>query len=307
MADENLHDIKIDELGNSKKTPLRNILTLLALLFIILVISIVITRLILNTDEGSVLESNGSKAELANGTVENNSSTATTHEAIATTAAVANLANQAKNSAKKSAVTTAQAVIPHSNNTLERNLTSAIKKPLTSHEPKVVRTYKEPRKSATSRVVHHTAPKKTVVKHTTTKHSATKHTTITKKHITLRTHPKKEYIDRVVVKKHTTSNSTKKHTITKKHTTTKHASYLGGKEKKVTKSYYIKVGTYRDTSSVLRKIKRNHFNYALVKVENDKTLTRVLVGPFISRNQANAQLAKVKAHIVTGAYVTKVH
>jgi len=301
MADENLHDIKIDELGSSKKTPLRNILTLLALLFIILVISIVITRLILNTDEGSVLESNDSKAELVNGTLENNHSTATTQEAIATTAAVATMANQVKNGAKNSAATTAQAIIPHSNNTLERNLTSAIKKPLTSHEPKVMRTYKEPRKSSTSTVVHHTAPKKTVVKHTTTKHSATKHTTITKKHITLHTHPKKEYIDRVVVKKHTTSNSTKKHT------TTKHASYLGGKEKKVTKSYYIKVGTYRDTSSVLRKIKRNHFNYALVKVENDKTLTRVLVGPFISRNQANAQLPKVKANILTGAYVTKVH
>jgi len=56
MAEKNLHDIKIDELESSKKTPLRNILTLLALLFIILVISVFITKLILNTDEGSVLE-----------------------------------------------------------------------------------------------------------------------------------------------------------------------------------------------------------------------------------------------------------
>ena len=48
MAEQNLHDIKIDDLDNnnkSKKTPLKNILTLLALLFIILVISVVITRL----------------------------------------------------------------------------------------------------------------------------------------------------------------------------------------------------------------------------------------------------------------------
>jgi cell division septation protein DedD len=294
MADENLHDIKIDELGSSKKTPLRNILTLLALLFIILVISIVITRLILNTDEGSVLESNDSKAELVNGTLENNHSTATTQETLANTAAVATIANQVKNGAKNRAATTAQAIIPHSNNTLERNLTSAIKKPLTSHEPKVMRTYKEPRKNST--------PKKTVVKHTTTKHATTKHTTTTQKHITLHTHPKKEYIDKVVIKKHTT---TSKHT--KSTTSSKHASYLGGKEKKITKGYYIKVGTYRDTSSVIRKIKKNHFNYALVKVENDKTLTRVLVGPFMSRNQANAQLPKVKANILTGAYVTKVH
>jgi len=51
MADKNLHDIKIDDLDSPKKTPLKNILTLLALLFIILAISVVITKLILNTDD----------------------------------------------------------------------------------------------------------------------------------------------------------------------------------------------------------------------------------------------------------------
>jgi len=260
MADKNLHDIKIDELEGSKKTPLKNILTLLALLFIILVISVVITRLILNTDEGSILENNDSKSELFSNVKENNKSSDST--------------NETKNDDKKG-----EAPIANSNIT-ERNLTSAIKVPLTSHEPKVMRTYKEPKenttpkKSTTPKETHNT-PKKTVVKNNAT-------------------HPKKEYIDKVVAKKHTTSTSS-----------SKHASFSGGKRKDVSNSFYIKVGTYRDASTVIHKIKKNNFNYALVKVENDKTLTRVLVGPFFSRNQANGQLAKVKANILTGAYVTK--
>jgi len=301
MADKNLHDIKIDELGNSKKTPLRNILTLLALLFIILVISVFITRLILNPDDGSVLESNESNSELLSNVIDSNKTADIKHN-------IANSANAIKNAAstaadKKDETDIAKAPIANSNIT-ERNLTSAIKAPLTSHEPKVMRTYKEPKKNSTPKVVQHNEPKKTVVKHTTVKHTTVKHTT---KHTS--THPKKEYIDKVVVTKHRTSSSKHVSTSNSKHTSTansKHASYLGGHEKKVTNSFYIKVGTYRDVSSVLSKIKRNHFNYALVKVENDKTLTRVLVGPFFSRNQANGQLSKVKANILTGAYVTKV-
>jgi len=282
MAEKNLHDIKIDELGSSKKTPLRNILTLLALLFIILVISVFITKLILNTDEGSNLESNNSKSELLNTLTEGNNSTSTQSETPKTL----------QESGKKEVAVTAKAPIAHANTT-ERNLTSAIKKPLTSHEPKVMRTYKEPKKNTTPKVAEHHETKKTVVKHTTVKHTTVKHTS---------THPKKEYIDKVVVKKHTTTTSHTKHTTT----SNKHASYLGGHQKDISSSYYIKVGTYRDASTVISKIKRNHFNYALVKVENDKTLTRVLVGPFFSRNQANGQLSKVKANILTGAYVTKV-
>jgi cell division septation protein DedD len=283
MADKNLHDIKIDELGSSKKTPLKNILTLLGLLLIILAISIVITRLILNTDEGSDLDNNDSKSALVNGVLESNR-TADHANAILDTA------NETKDTAKNAALNTAQAAIANSN-IIERNLTSAIKVPLTSHEPKVMRTYKEPKKSSTPKVAHHNETKKTVTKHTTVKHTTT------------HTHPKKEYIDKVVAKKHTTSTPSSKHT---KSSSSKHASYLGGHKKDVTNSYYIKVGTYRDASTVLRKIKKNHFNYALVKVENDKSLTRVLVGPFFSRNQANGQLAKVKANILIGAYVTKV-
>jgi len=282
MADKKLHDIKIDELEGSKKTPLKNILTLLALLFIILVISVVITRLILNTDEGSILENNDSKSELLSNVIDSNKTTDIKHN-------IANSANAIKNAAttaadKKDEIATATASITNSNIT-ERNLTSAIKAPLTSHEPKVMRTYKEPKNSSTAKnsttpKEAHATPKKTVVKNSTVKHTST--------------HPKKEYIDKVVAKKHTTATSSNKST-----------SYLGGKRKDVSNSFYIKVGTYRDASTVVNKVKKNNFNYALVKVENDKTLTRVLVGPFFSRNQANGQLAKVKANILTGAYVTK--
>ena len=297
MAEKNLHDIKIDEIKSSKKTPLKNILTLLALLFIILVISVFITKLILNTDEGSTFENNDSNSELLSNVIDNNKTADIKHN-------ITNSADAIKNADQKDETNTTKAPIAHSNIT-ERNLTSAIKAPLTSHEPKVMRTYKEPKKNSTPKVAQHNEPKKTVVKHTTVKHTTVKHTTI--KHTS--THPKKEYIDKVVATKHTTSSSKHVSTSNSKHTSTansKHASYLGGHEKKVTNSFYIKVGTYRDVSSVLSKIKRNHFNYALVKVENDKTLTRVLVGPFFSRNQANGQLSKVKANILTGAYVTKV-
>ena len=304
MAEKNLHDIKIDELGSSKKTPLRNILTLLALLFIILVISIFITRLILKTDDGSTFENNASTSEKLLTLNDGNKTADTKSETANTSTHEAN--NDSKKDDDKKETTAATAKAPTtSSNVIERNLTSAIKAPLTSHEPKVMRTYKEPKKNSTPKVAQHNEPKKTVVKHTTVKHTTVKHTTI--KHTS--THPKKEYIDKVVATKHTTSSSKHVSTSNSKHTSTansKHASYLGGHEKKVTNSFYIKVGTYRDVSSVLSKIKRNHFNYALVKVENDKTLTRVLVGPFFSRNQANGQLSKVKANILTGAYVTKV-
>jgi len=256
MADKNLHDIKIDELDSPKKTPLKNILTLLALLFIILVISVVITKLILNTDEDTKIENNDSKSELLNDLKDSNTTSDT------------------KESNKKDE--TAGDIVPVLNsNIIERNLSSVIKTPLTSHTPKkdvkVIKTYSEPKKN--------TEPKKV----TSTKAPSTPKITT----------PKKEYIDKVVVKRNTESTSRK------------NISFLGGKQKAVTNSYYIKVGTYRDSTTVVNKVKKNNYNYSLVKVENDKTLTRVLVGPFFSRNQANAQLAKVKANILTGAYVTK--
>jgi len=246
MADKNLHDIKIDELDSPKKTPLKNILTLLALLFIILVISVVITKLILNTDDGKEIDTNNSTTLIpsdVNSDDSDKNKDATTVEA--------------NNSIQ---VPVLRNVVP------DRNLTSVTKSPLRTHTPKKdvkevkPKTYKTPKK--------------------------VKNTTHTKKST-------KQYIDKVVVKKSSSPKKSK-------------ASYLGGKLKPVSNSYYIKVGTYRDTSVIVGKVKKNNFNYSLVKLKDDKTMTRVFVGPFFSENEAQKSMPKVKANILSGAYITKV-
>ena len=252
MAEKNLHDIKIDELDSPKKTPLKNILTLLALLFIILVISVVITKLILSTDDGKEL--NKDKKDAIVSTEINSDANTTTKE-------------------KNSSV-----AIPVISNIPERNLTSRTKAPLRTHEPvKAVKevTTKAPTKSKSP-------------KHTTTK--APKHSAVRKHSST----PKKEYIDKVVVKK------------APKKVAPKAPSYLGGKRKKLSTSYYIQVGSYKNTETILSKIKKQNFNYSLQHVNGEAELTRVFVGPFFSQNQAEKNLAKVKAHILKGAYVKKV-
>lgn len=268
MADKNLHDIKIDELDSPKKTPLKNIVTLIALLFIILVISIVITKLILNTDEGSTIENNDSKINLTTSLEDVNKSTESSIDA-------SSVALAAGAGALVGSVPTL------ASNIKDKNLSSVIKTPLTSHEPKkeveAIKTYKEPK----AKEPKTTSTPKTVVK----------------KEVTQPKQPKKQYIDKVVVKKEPKTTTAVP--------STKNATFLGGKQKMVSNSYYIKVGTYRDTTTMIRKIKKNNFNYSLVKVENDTTLTRVLVGPFFSRNQAAQQLSKVKANILPGAYITK--
>jgi len=274
MADKNLHDIKIDDLDdNSKKTSLKSILTLLALLFVILIISIVITKLILNTDEENIIENNTSKTVLLNDINKTDDEDAKSNT------------EKDDNASKKDE--SSNVTIPViSNNIIERNLTSAIKTPLTEHQPKEevkkeIKTYNTPKKN--------NEPRTNIVKNTTPQ----------KDTLQVRT-PKKEYVDKVVAKKNPTSNA---HSSS----STKKASYLGGKRKNISNSYYIKVGTYRDITNIINKIKKNNFNYAIVKVEHDKTLLRVLIGPFYSRQQANKQLDKVKENILTGAYVTKVN
>lgn len=267
MADKNLHDIKIDDIDSPKKTPLKNILTLLALLFIILVISVVITRLILNTDEGTSIDSTEAKKELLGDLKDANTT---------------EIANDATADAKDSITDGVKALSTTTAPITERNLTSIIKAPLISHEPKkstdeITSTYKAPKKNTTET----TAPKKIVAQPQPKK-------------VTIQDQPKKQYIEKVV----TTKDAPKVSTV-------KNNTFLGGQQKAVSNSYYIKVGTYRSASTIVAKIKNNNFNYSLVKVENDKTLTRVLVGPFFSRNQAKTQLAKVKANILPGAYITK--
>jgi len=129
MADKNLHDIKIDELDSPKKTPLKNIMTLIALLFIILVISIVITKLILNTDEGSIIENNDSKIALTSETNDENKSE--------------------ESQSNETSEDNSSLTIPTIPSTIkDRNLTSAIKPALTSHEPKKeIKTYKKLKKT----------------------------------------------------------------------------------------------------------------------------------------------------------------
>jgi cell division septation protein DedD len=255
MADQNLHDIKIDELDSPKKTSLKNILTLVALLFIIFAISVVITQLILNTDDNKeLLDTNSSKEALLNDETETDSSDSQ---------------ENSKNELNTTTIPTLNPIIK------ERNITSSIKTPLTTNEPTKLRTYDSPKKSA------EVEPKMVVKKNPEPKKV------------------KKEYIeDKVIVKKQPKAPATQAESVLKK-------SYLGGQQMAVSNSYYIKVGTYRDTSKVVQKIKQNNFNYSLVKVENDTTLTRVFIGPFFSRNQAGSELDKVKANILAGAYITK--
>jgi len=271
MADKNLHDIKIDELDSSKKTPLKNILTLLALLFIILVISVVITKLILNTDDGKDINDSVNTSEISTEIDgDNNKSNLISNGAMATTAALA----------------TTAAAVPTIKNVLERNLTSRIKSPLRTHEPvksvkevknvkevkKAPKTYKSPKHAQTSSTKS--------AKHTST-HSST---------------PKKEYIDKVVIKKAS-------HTTSTKHSKSK--SFLGGREKKLSHSYYIKVGTYKTASTIISKIKKINYNYAVQKTDNG-ILTRVFVGPFFSQNEAEANLAKIKRSVLKDAFIQKV-
>ncbi len=280
MADKNLHDIKIDELDSPKKTPLKNILTLLALLFIILVISVVITRLILGTDGSKEIEENATPAGLATELQRDGNESLSDGTKTALIAAAAGAGGTAALIASNANRANKVPVLSHS---LEKNNSSRTKTPLRTHEPvkevkkvvtKAPRTYKAPKH------ITHNVPK------------LTRHTT-----------PKKTYADKVVVKK-----ASHKKYVAKKASTSHAISsrYLGGKEKKLTRNYYVQVGSYKNTKTILSKVKKQNFNYALQKVSNHSDITRVFVGPFSSASQAAKNLSKIKAHILKGAYVKKV-
>jgi len=299
MADKNLHDIKIDDLENSKKTPLKNILTLLALLFIILVISVGITKLILNTDDDNKFDNNASATEID--TKGNASSLATTGAAIAgatgaviagtqnsatnATGIVKDAASTAKDGLKDRASSASDAVKESASNgkdavkegakdlsaaaLKERNLTgSKTKVTLRDHRPlssvKELVTPKSPAKKDSS-----STKKATTVKKTTTSKSKN---------------------DRVVAKK---STSSKKATSDK--------SIVGYT---LTSGYYIKIGTFKNTDAAVKEIKKTGLNYKLIKVKNDKTLTRVFIGTFSSKANAQSNLSKAKK-ISKGAYIIK--
>jgi DedD protein len=246
MESKNLNDIVIEDSDNSKKAQLKNILTLLALLFIILVISIVITKLILGGDneeseatqiEGNkttLIQSDSSSAEgLSNGAT---AATAATAAALATTAVIAT----------------------------RGSTDNKIKE-----EPKPVLT----ERNSTSR-----------------------------KRPSLRERQRKESKKVEVRREHKKSTVTKRAYINKNRNTTPVKKY---KTTSATRGYYIKVGAFKDASNAVKQIKLQHLRYKKVHAKNSE-LTRVLVGPYYSRKDAQNDLGKIKSHIAAGAYITKI-
>lgn len=121
MENKNLNDIVIDENDNKKKTQLKNILTLLALLFIILVISIVITKLILGENSDTAVE----KPVAVESTQENTETdTNSTIASTVTAAATTGLAAASLNSNDGTATTT-QPAIDERNNTKPKSTSSS--------------------------------------------------------------------------------------------------------------------------------------------------------------------------------------
>ena len=270
MADKNLHDIKIDDLDSPKKTPLKNILTLLALLFIILVISVAITRLILNTDEEGATENNTS----INSAIVETENELTSDNSVASAASIAAAAAAGTMLANRSSLT-------------ERNVSTSAKDASSTETKKDDDSSKEKDHGSKTKValrVH----QPTKVKEVT---APKKHTPVPKKpkHVVKKapTHATKQYIDKVV-----SSNKTPSHT----------RSHLGEKRA----GYYIKVGTFKDTSTAVNKIKKTGLDYILIKPKNDKTMTRVLIGPFKSNWGAKQHLPSIKNNIAEGAYITRI-
>lgn len=250
MADKNLHDIKIDELDSPKKTPLKNILTLLALLFIILVISVVITKLILNTDEGKDIESNASNTTVLTDIESNITKNVDEADKTIAVPVISNVPTTLPSTTSNTASTM------H-----ERNMTSRTKTPLRTYTPakevkevkkvkevQAIKTYKDPKSTTT------------------------------------RTTVKKEYIDKVVVTRNT--STTKKS--------------IGSTVSKLVKGFYIKIGTYNNTKTAITGIKKTGLNYKLVKTENG--LTRVYIGKFNTKKGANSSLKKAQK-INPAAYI----
>jgi len=273
MADKNLHDIKIDDLDNPKKTPLKNILTLLALLFIILVISVAITRLILNTDDENSIDNNTSTttAVIETDDEKNTDSTMATTAGVAAAAVAGSmLANgtplKERNVSTQNSDSTSKDNNKDDNSVKDKNSGSKTKVTLRERQPVKVKETPVHKK-------HTPAPKA----HTVVKKAPTHRTT------------EKHYVDKVV------SSNNKK--------ATSHNRSIEGKKRP---GHYIKVGTFKDTSTAVAKIKKTGLNYILVKPKNDKTTTRVLIGPFKSKWGAKQHLPSVQHNIAEGAYITRI-
>ncbi len=351
MEDKNLQDLKIDDIESSKKTPLKNILTLLALLFIILVISVVITKLILNTDDGHEIDGNATTTEASaqteEGTDGKGSLLSTAGAAIAGTgaaiagtgAAIAsgtqNAATSAKNAVHDAASTAkdgvknaasdikgarngAEAVkdgAKHAGSAVtlkERNVSgSKIKVALRDHQPtKAVKELVEEGSSSAKK--HSNSTKKDT---STKKSTPTKKATSTKKAASTKTSAqlknqhqskssntsRKAASDRVVAKKSTTSKRSASDRIVAKKSTKSSTGSIGATVSKLSHGFYIKVGTFKNTETAIKKIKKTGLNYKLVKTKDGK-LTRVYIGKFNSKKSAQANLSKAKS-VNVGAFI----
>ena len=282
MENKNLNDIIIEDAETSKGNQLKNILTLLALLFIILVISIVITKLILGGDDdtdATHLRTDATVQEAGEsnltGTISNGVASATdgTGQAMAVAGAAlagaaATVALTSKNADAKKEDSTQASVNVRTPLLAERNTTSRTKVPLRTEQPAKSNT-----KSASTQ-------SETPKKKASSSSSRTSHSTYTR--------PK------YVKKKTTTTRNT---TITA--TKTKSTS-----SKKITRGYYIKVGTYDNPSTAIRNIKAIKLNYKTTKTKQG--LTRVLIGPFYSKRDAQNHLSKAKSSVASDAYIAKI-
>lgn len=282
MENKNLNDIIIEDAETSKGNQLKNILTLLALLFIILVISIVITKLILGGDDDTDerhLRTDATVQEAGEsnltGTISNGVASATdgTGQAMAVAGAAlagaaATVALTSKNADAKKEDSTQASVNVRTPLLAERNTTSRTKVPLRTEQPAKSNT-----KSASTQ-------SETANKKSSSYSSRTSHSTYTR--------PK------YVKKKTTTTRNT---TITA--TKTKSTS-----SKKITRGYYIKVGTYDNPSTAIRNIKAIKLNYKTTKTKQG--LTRVLIGPFYSKRDAQNHLSKAKSSVASDAYIAKI-
>jgi cell division septation protein DedD len=80
-------------------------------------------------------------------------------------------------------------------------------------------------------------------------------------------------------------------------------------DKKADKGYYVQVGKFQHKPDkvFLKKITSQGYAYTIVPIsENGKTTSKLLIGPFNDRHDANNTLISVKENIVKEAFVTKV-
>ena len=291
MADKNLHDIKIDELDTKKKTPLKNILTLLALLFIILVISVVITKLILNNDDEDVdaIDGNYTSTQIEE-SKDGNSHVAAGAAALAAGAAGTMLATA--NSATDGAKNTL--------NSATQNTVNGVKNATDATEESAKNTLNATTESAEN-----------AIKDPNINNALKdKHVSGSKTKVTLRDH---QPVKTVKELKHTSSatkylthsssrnSSHTKKAVTQRNSSTKHS--VGRTVGKLSNGFYIKVGTYKNTKTAIAKIKQTGLDYRLVKTNNG--LTRVYIGRFSNKKSALSNLRKAK-NVSSSAYIYEV-